>query len=343
VASPENELSEASSTDGEISDEDDLYNLKERAHDTLPEKYKNSDRFRWWSATQEAMQLLRDDVTLPLKPGSSIEVFTDVDSGVQLPSWHCAFQNCTVTSLDLPHGHGHEDGIWRHICEDSNHHKDLKRIAAQECLLTQHKNHEYVLFTLYAAAVAEKARSTMPVLGMSTDRRTLQHVGEVLREDSVSVLMCFICACKHIRHRGYDLFGRPIEKGKIYCPTNDKVLRGLLHGSEEESTEQSFEYNLSCDFWKKRRLHEAVEMDPFFPDEETFEWSRRVTRHDVQKTMLCCPEDVRRSSRCKHEDTEVCWRCEIPVCNECYNILKRGGKFPRRWRTTTTSPISIAT
>ena len=74
---------------------------------------------------------------------------------------------------------------------------------------------EVTCFTLLAAAVAEKERHSMPLLGDSTDRRNLSHVGEVLNEDTTSVLICFICACKHIQHQGYNMFGHATEKGKI--------------------------------------------------------------------------------------------------------------------------------
>ena len=65
-----------------------------------------------------------------------------------------------------------------------------------------------VLFTLYNSALAEKERSSVPLLGHSTDRRVLEHVREVFNDDNVHVLMCFMCACKELSHKGYTNSGK---------------------------------------------------------------------------------------------------------------------------------------
>ena len=90
----------------------------------------------------------------------------------------------------------------------------------------------------------------------------------------------------------------------------------------------AFEYNLSCEFFKRRRLHEAVERDPYFCD-VSHEWSRTVRRNCISEAILCCPEDVRRSVQCQHGELEVCWKCEIPICNECFTLLRGGQKIPK--------------
>ena len=41
-------------------------------------------------------------------------------------------------------------------------------------------------------AVAVKERALIPRVGASLDRRALQNVGEVLKPEKVSVLMCFV-------------------------------------------------------------------------------------------------------------------------------------------------------
>ena len=35
--------------------------------------------------------------------------------------------------------------------------------------------------------------------------------------------------------------------------------------------------------------------------------------------ILCCPEDVTRSDKCKHNTHELCGFCEIPICKSCRN------------------------
>ena len=69
-------------------------------------------------------------------------------------------------------------------------------------------------------ALGEKERDFCPKIGLATDRRTLGHIGEVFREESVQVLMCCICGCKHLCHEGVDKFGRPLQKGTIAMRLN---------------------------------------------------------------------------------------------------------------------------
>ena len=72
-----------------------------------------------------------------------------------------------------------------------------------------------VYSTFLNAAIAEKERSSVPRSGRSTDRRAIQCVREVFREDNTHVLMCFVCTCKHVAHLGFDKFGKPQQKCTI--------------------------------------------------------------------------------------------------------------------------------
>ena len=36
--------------------------------------------------------------------------------------------------------------------------------------------------------------------------------------------------------------------------------------------------------------------------------------------VLCCPEDVRSTSRCQHAADTLCPHCEIAICNSCYKV-----------------------
>ena len=84
-----------------------------------------------------------------------------------------------------------------------------------------------VHLTLYNAGLAEKERSSMPELGLSTDRRVMHHVSEVFREDNIKVLMCFSCACKEILYNGYNKFGKKFQKGNISMRSDPKELGNL--------------------------------------------------------------------------------------------------------------------
>ena len=69
-----------------------------------------------------------------------------------------------------------------------------------------------------------------------------------------------------------------------------------------------------------------MKMDPHL---ETYEWKRWVDREDGVAEALCCPEDVRQTSRCRHDAHTICSRCEIPICNECWHLSSKNMKIPK--------------
>ena len=50
---------------------------------------------------------------------------------------------------------------------------------------------------------------------MARDRRTLNHIQEVIQADNCKTLMCFICNSKHVYYRGLDAFGEEYNAGRI--------------------------------------------------------------------------------------------------------------------------------
>ena len=111
-------------------------------------------------------------------------------------------------------------------------------------------------------ALAEKERSTVPQLGHSTDRRTLQHVGEVITSDSVQVLMCFMCACMELSINGYNKFGQGMQKGNICFRTDmKKAVLQIIAGDSDEAAEESWKYNMSAKHYKDH-FGQAVASDP---------------------------------------------------------------------------------
>ena len=81
------------------------------------------------------------------------------------------------------------------------------------------------------------------------------------------------------------------------------------------------EPNASLSFTAFQELYgDAVANDPFL-QRESSEWVRRVRQSG--QPLVCCPEDVRLSKSCKHPMTEVCLRCEIPMCHERSRYIKR--------------------
>ena len=85
-------------------------------------------------------------------------------------------------------------------------------------------------------------------------------------------MMCFICSCKHIHHKGFDKFGTPHQKGTIsYRREVDSVLRQILCG---DCRNASWAYNFSVKRFKAT-FGDAVQGDPYLQD-NAFEWKRKV-------------------------------------------------------------------
>ena len=84
-------------------------------------------------------------------------------------------------------------------------------------------------------AVGIKERSHIPLVGASLDRRALQSVGEVFNKSHISMLICFICACKHVHYSGYNMFGNVVNKGTIHYIADSQRLKKRFpqQGSEE--------------------------------------------------------------------------------------------------------------
>eukprot|EP00973_Karenia_brevis_P073669 10237336-Karenia_brevis.AAC.1 len=66
-------------------------------------------------ATEELSEQLRAELLLPAQ-------FTDFDSGIRFPKWHCVFAGClacaeTKASSEM----NQEKGMWQHIWNDKKH------------------------------------------------------------------------------------------------------------------------------------------------------------------------------------------------------------------------------
>ena len=131
-----------------------------------------------------------------------------------------------------------------------------------------------------------------------------QLLDEVFQDDTVSVLMCFQCVCKEISYSGFDKFGQHMQKGNI-CYRDDRrreVLQ-IIAGDPNGAAEEAWSYNM-CAKRYKDHFGQAVATDPDM-DDSSFEWFRNVKRQGGVERILCCPEDVMRTSSCRHGDTLV--------------------------------------
>ena len=320
-------ISEESEED-EGSDDEDVFTLSARDDSALEKDYERNFLYRWLRAVRELRGHLRDDVLLPLHPdqGTTGQVWTDVDKALVLPSWHCAFCKCTAVSKGWSEGSSHETGLWGHVW--TVHQETLTAIMRKYDLRSpfeEDRISEEVAFTLYNEALAEQERQSCPRLGMATDRRALLHLGETFKEQNVTTLMCYVCGCKKMCHEGFGKLGAPLQKGDISYRCDEKRLREKLLKHAGEST--SWKHNSSHKRFKAQH-GDAVRTDRGM-QEDSYEWKRKVEDHGSIDEALCCPEDVERSPHCTHDDTFVCAKCRIPVCNECWAATLKSEKIAK--------------
>ena len=219
-------LSDVTESDA-MSDDNDMFDAGEMSAEQLPTDYKKCFLYQWQEACKQLSTYLRDDVWLPLQPRSSESVTLDeVQSGILLPPWHCTFVGCCTVAQNLSQLESHENELWSHIWSSSAgkigaHKHTLLKIIADAGVRRSLLSDEEIAFSLYTEAIAQKSRSNVPLLGLSTDRRALCHLAEVFHEDNIHTLMCFICSCKHIAHKGFSKFGEKHEKGSIAFRTSE--------------------------------------------------------------------------------------------------------------------------
>ena len=93
----------------------------------------------------------------------------------------------------------YESEWWQHIVETPSHHERLQDLLQEAGFSVSKGDFPEHAFALLLGATAAREQESVPLCGLSTDRRTLQHVGEIFREDAIKTLMCFICGCKHLQ------------------------------------------------------------------------------------------------------------------------------------------------
>ena len=167
-----------------------IFYMKMAARSSLSSEYLNTPRMQWISAAEELSQHLREQPLLPSKFKQRDQTFTDMDSGICLPKWHCVFAGCLAcaeesTSKEIVQ----EEGIWQDIWKDKKHLSILIKLIQKYNLQQHFQNQEYVAFSLLSEAIAVSERQHSPLVGASLDRRALQCVGAVFNKDHISVLI----------------------------------------------------------------------------------------------------------------------------------------------------------
>ena len=182
--------------------------------------------------------MLRKYPLLPPKPGDSTADFMDVDSGVKFPVVHCAFFGCCWTKdleerkmTTIDH-RSLENCLIQHL-------KDVHReqLALPDTLWPSTQRGDWDMLAYYTAAVCEREREHMPIIGPSVDRRSLRMLHAVCNSKTVCSLSCFCCA--QVRTRA-----------QIWENTNasDIQLRKIAHSLYAFMSKAPEEFERACSY-----------------------------------------------------------------------------------------------
>ena len=195
----------------DVSDNSDLFHVEvdaERSYITAED--------RDLEVISTLAQHLRPYPLLPPKlpdEADPAEDYTDVSSGARFPTCHCAFKGCTaVTNEIFEDQHwGMEKWLFDHLME-KHAHNEMQEIFRSRCS-NPADIFEMTLLAYYMAAVSERERAHLPLLGPSIDRRSLKFAHQACQSKNVDAQMCFTCGQIYTHVRCWDRAWR-VHPGK---------------------------------------------------------------------------------------------------------------------------------
>ena len=283
----------------DVSSDSDIFNAE-----VFPMKDWTTDEDKELERIDVVKSLLRARPLLPPHPEDAGRDYTNVESGLNFPLAHCAIKGCawTLDALSPKSSLSLEQEIQKHVV---THAVDMQ---------LSEKDKDFMAY--YNAAIAERERENMPLIGPSIDRRVFKLLHRACNSETVQSLICFVCAqvkthaaCfEHnwdIKYHYADLFHRAHDGGK-----------------------GNLKLNCSLPYFKSRFARpDGPEGNPFqrAPElaSDCWEWRRILlfAGSDAgSMEMLCCPEDVEHCGG-KHDQHHICKKCRVPVCQTCYKVL----------------------
>ena len=193
------------------------------------------------------------------------------------------------------------------------------------------------VLSYYVAAVSEREREHMPLIGPSVDRRTLALVSRLANSSTIQSLVCFCCAQVRTHVRPWDKMYDCGQRGVGGRHTGHKYSRGDIRMYTVEESLHAYQERDSDgflrDFSRDRFRHvygaerpgdgNPFENAPELDDGQT-EWLRVLDVSGVSVVLLGCPEDTKRCQGCCHKpEGEICKRCQIPLCDTCARVIVR--------------------
>ena len=86
-----------------------------------------------------------------------------------------------------------------------------------------------------------KLRERMPIVGLSLDRRVLEHLSNAYNEATIHCYICFLCAEKHVHVGGFDRNGEPSRyKGTIEYHEVRQVMQRIA--TNDKKWDENFRF-----------------------------------------------------------------------------------------------------
>ena len=185
-----------------------------------------------------------------------------------------------------------------------------------------------MLWDYYKEACAVQERKQFPIVGLSTERRTMEHVAHIYNDERIHSFVCFACAqikvdtggCRSdIRYySGEYLFKLPrrtLQHTFSYSIYRDKYCKAFSPLASCDNPQQTAAAPNFKD-WQVTIAQTALEE---FPDLATI----------APDGFLCCPEDQLCLHECEtKEPKQLCKYCQVPICTKCIMSLEADTIIP---------------
>ena len=252
------------------------------------------------AALQELANLLRPQ---PLWPKG----FHAADPALDLPTWHCAFRECTFETETF-------DALHEHVL--CKHVKELRKVTdlKQPPLAWEDAGIE-----AYRAALTVACQANPPTAHAATDRRCLRQFQAAKDNDAVGAAICFVCARRfpHMETGARQLQDVIVWR-RLLGPGQDECL-----GAKRPQVETWFGYDK---YWERYGRQHGNEAQALL-QEQLQDWESTLYYEAAAPLrIICCPEDKVCARRCAASVT--CPKCKAPVCDFCWTAVKQKKTMP---------------
>jgi len=270
------------------------------------------------AAIEALAQQIRRQPTLPAEPSDATQPLRKAlleDSAPWLPPVHCAFSGCSWGWTG-----GADDERMLHLA--TAHRDELDKVAR---LLPMREDtaedRMERMMAAYNEAIATVARGGAPLASYAIDRRSIYAYTDASTNGTIETLICWCCA-----RRWPWMQARAINEISWSAPfaTHDTTtvsqVPWTFYGMRPKATKDMF----SLDAYLER-YGGSEEDGPDLRNRpgEFDDWTMQLGSARDATRIICCPEDKKCSAVPEHAKGVCCERCEVPLCLECENHLRR--------------------